>query len=76
MIEEASGEAVDFPVRVLRGFEKVELGVGEKRVVEVRLTRKDLSYWSVWKQNWVMPMGEFVVGVGRSSRDLRVEGRW
>jgi beta-glucosidase len=35
------------------------------------LSRKDLSYWSVRAQNWVMPVeGTFRVWAGRSSRDL------
>jgi len=67
----------DFPVRVLRGFEKVYLRPGEVREVFFALTRRDLSFWDVRVQNWVMPVeGEFVVRVGASSRDLRVEGRF
>ena len=60
---------------MLRNFEKVELQPGQKIVVELNLTRKDLSYWSVVQQNWVMPTeGEFRISVGRSSRDLPLEG--
>lgn len=64
-------EGKDFPVRVLRAFEKVELRAGESRVTSLNLTRKDLSYWSVVHQNWVMPTcGPFKISVGRSSRNL------
>ena len=64
-------EGKDFPVRVLRAFEKVELRAGESRVTSLNLTRKDLSYWSVVHQNWVMPTcGSFKINVGRSSRNL------
>ena len=76
VIEPSTGEKIDFPVRVLRAFEKVELRAGESRVVSLGLTRKDLSFWSVVRQNWVLPTeGRFVVWVGASSRDLpcRVE---
>jgi hypothetical protein len=73
--EPSTGEIIDFPVKVLRNFEKVELQPGQKIVVELNLTRKDLSYWSVVQQNWVMPTeGEFRISVGRSSRDLPLEG--
>ncbi|KAM0160417.1 hypothetical protein ACHAPG_003079 [Botrytis cinerea] len=71
------GEAanVDFPVRVLRGFEKVELKKDETTTVKFDLTRRDLSYWDVVKQNWVMPTeGSFTIRVGASSRDLRLTG--
>ena len=77
VIDESTGQQIDFPVRVLRGFEKVEVGKGESEVVSVVLTRRDVSYWSVGRGNWVMPTtGQFTVGVGISSRDLRGEGRW
>jgi len=58
------------PIRVLRGFEKVYLKAGEERNVEFLLTRRDLSYWDVVTQRWVLPAGSFDVQVGFSSRDL------
>jgi beta-glucosidase len=68
---------IDFPVRVLRGFEKVELKVGESKTVMFELRRRDLSYWDVEKQNWVMPTkGRFGIKVGSSSRDLRASGEF
>ena len=74
---EARKEQIDFPIRVLRAFEKVELEAGQNAVVNFSLTRKDLSYWSVIRQNWVMPTeGEFTISVGKSSRDLVLEGKW
>ena len=48
-------DMTDFPVKVLRGFEKVFLKQGETKRVEFSLTRRDLSYWDVTRQNWVMP---------------------
>lgn len=75
-VKNLGGEPVDFPIRVLRQFEKVELKVNETRALEVRLTRKDLSYWDVWAQNWVMPLAEFGIDVGRSSRDIVLQGVW
>jgi beta-glucosidase-like glycosyl hydrolase len=75
VVEPPTGELIDFPVKVLRNFEKVELQPGQEIVVELNLTRKDLSYWSVVQQNWVMPTeGEFKISVGRSSRNLPLEG--
>lgn len=72
-----SGEIVDFPVRVLRNFEKVELEPGKSTIVKLDLTRKDLSYWSIWQQNWVMPTsGQFKIWVGKSSRDLGLTGTY
>lgn len=77
IIDESTGEKVDFPVKVLRGFEKVEVEKGEKVRVEIKLTRKDFSYWSTGRGNWVMPTkGKFTIHVGASSRDLPLRGEW
>lgn len=65
------GAYFDFPVKVLRGFEKIELAPGASTRVKFNLTRKDLSYWSSKYQNWIMPTrGQFRVRVGNSSRNL------
>ncbi|KAI9786306.1 MAG: hypothetical protein M1816_008047 [Peltula sp. TS41687] len=67
----AETKPVDFPVKVLRAFEKPELQPGESKSITFHLTRKDLSYWSVTDQNWVMPtQGKFKIQVGNSSRNL------
>jgi len=70
----STGKKIEFPVRVLRGFGKVELKAGETKTAEIKLTRKDLSYWSVGRQDWVMPDGDLTVSVGASSRDLPLSG--
>jgi hypothetical protein len=36
----------------------------------MEVTRRDLSYWDVERQNWVLPKGTFEVCLGFSSRDL------
>jgi beta-glucosidase len=80
-----TGEPVDFPVRVLRGFEKVHLEAqhmeagtgGDKKLVTFEVTRRDLSYWDVKRQNWVLPSsGDIGITVGFSSRDLPLQGTW
>lgn len=72
-----SSSTVNFPVKVLRGFEKVLLGEGETRTVTFELTRRDLSYWDISAQNWVMVVdGEYKFSVGQSSRDLPISGTW
>lgn len=73
----STGEVVDFPVKVLRVFEKVELDVGESCTVTMGLRRKDLSYWSVGRQNWIIPTaGVFGVMVGKSAGEIVLEGGW
>lgn len=64
-------QTVDMPPRVLRGFDKVFVGVDEEAKVSIELTRRDLSFWDVGVQNWVLPTkGTFSVGLGFSSRDF------
>jgi beta-glucosidase len=63
------------PIRQLRGFDKVYLEKGETQTVSFELMRRDLSYWDVVSQQWVIPEGEFTIYVGWSSRDLVVKDK-
>ena len=58
------------PVKVLRGFAKVSIEPGGSVEVGFDLLRRDISYWDVVSQNWVVPKGKMTVRVGFSSRDL------
>lgn len=60
--------------RVLRGFEKTELGPGESMEVVFPLMRRDLSVWDVVAQGWRLVDGDIGVKVGFSSRDAKEEG--
>lgn len=62
------------PPQQLRGFDKLALEPGASGTVTFDLRRKDLSYWDVASQNWVVPSGSFGVSVGASSRDFRLTG--
>ncbi|KAJ2894532.1 beta-glucosidase [Zalerion maritima] len=62
------------PPRQLRGFDKVLLEPGETGTASFSLMRRDLSYWDVVSQEWVIPTGEFTVNVGFSSRDIVLVG--
>ncbi|KAK4870055.1 hypothetical protein LT330_005779 [Penicillium expansum] len=59
------------PPRQLRGFEKIFLRKGEYDTVSFNLRRRDLSYWDVYSQTWVIAKGRYTFWVGSSSRDLR-----
>lgn len=76
-VTDIDGEPVDMPVKVLRGFEKVHVEAvdpHQRAPIEFNLTRRDLSYWDVKQQNWVVPKGDFMVYLGFSSRDLPAMG--
>lgn len=59
------------PVRELKAFTKVDLAPGETTEVELRLTGRDLSYWSTRSHVWELEGGTFSIDVGASSRDIR-----
>ncbi|RDW85901.1 hypothetical protein BP5796_04226 [Coleophoma crateriformis] len=59
------------PVRVLHGFEKVNITTGATSSVSFSLRRRDVSYWDVAAQNWAVASGTYTFGVGSSSRDIR-----
>lgn len=61
------------PPQQLRGFEKVLLKAGEKTTVSFELMRRDLSYWDIVSQGWVIPAGEFTLSAGLSSRDFHAK---
>ncbi|KAF2824218.1 hypothetical protein CC86DRAFT_52089 [Ophiobolus disseminans] len=61
------------PPRQLRGFEKVHLKPGETQTVNFELMRRDLSYWDIISQQWLIPEGAFTIYVGWSSRNLVVQ---
>ncbi|KAL0944994.1 beta-glucosidase 1 [Colletotrichum truncatum] len=61
------------PPKQLRGFQKLKLAAGQSGTATFNLRRKDLSYWDVRSQNWIVPAGTFKVRVGASSRDIRLE---
>jgi beta-glucosidase len=61
------------PVKVLRGFEKILLQPGESQTVTFPLARRDLSYWCVKAQEWVIGDGEVKIFAGFSSRDIMAE---
>jgi beta-glucosidase len=62
------------PPRQLRGFDKIRLAAGASGTVTFDIRRRDLSYWDVRTQRWVLPSGTFQVVVGASSRDIKLRG--
>jgi beta-glucosidase len=66
-------DSVGEPPRQLRGFEKISLDAEGSTTVEFDLVRKDLSYWDVVSQNWIIANGTYVLYVGSSSRDLKLQ---
>ena len=61
-------------LRELRGFRKVFLRAGEKRRVSIPLTRDSFTYYDVVDKAFLVEEGEYEIGIGASSRDIRMKG--
>jgi len=66
-----SDTRVQRPVRELKAFASVPLEPGESREVTLVVRRKDLSYWDIRVDRWVVEGGTYTVDVASSSRDIR-----
>jgi beta-glucosidase len=60
------------PVRTLAAFARVAAGPGETAQVRVTVPGRAFGRWDEAAGGWVYPPGEYLVEVGRSSRDLPV----
>lgn len=61
------------PVKELKGFSRVSLAPGESSHVTVTLNRRSLAYWDTNTHNWKVDAGKFVVYVGDSSRNIKLQ---
>lgn len=64
------------PPKILRGFERIYLTVGESKTVTLALTERDISYWNVINQKWTVASGKYTVFVSTSAdnADIRLQG--
>ena len=65
------GSSVQRAPRELKAFASVALEPGESQVVTLTVRRKDLAYWDIRADRWVVEGGEYTVDVAASSRDIR-----
>jgi len=56
-----------YPVRLLKGFERLTLAPGEKKTVTFDLGEKQLSFWSPQARQWVEEPEQFDIWVGDDS---------
>ncbi|KAJ7489647.1 glycoside hydrolase family 3 protein [Mycena galericulata] len=62
------------PLKVLRGFDEVMLSAGASQQVHMYVNQREMSIWDTVSQTWIRPPGTFLVYVGASSRDIRLNG--
>ena len=68
-----SQSEVSRPDIELKGFDKVSLGAGETQSVSFTLDKRSFAFYDVALDDWRVQSGEFVVKVGASSQDIRLQ---
>lgn len=61
------------PIKELKGFEKVSLKPNETKSVCMILSEEDFQYYSEKGKRWVFEKGDFIIKIGASSQDIRME---
>ncbi len=65
--------SVKRPPKELRNFAKIELEPKETKTVSLSVSKLDLSFYDEVSSEWKLEAGEFIVYVGSSSRDIRLQ---
>lgn len=65
--------AVGCPIRELKGFEKISLVPGEEKTVTFMLDKRAFAYYETRLHDWYVETGAFLIAVGASSRDIRLQ---
>ncbi|MGD1031455.1 MAG: glycoside hydrolase family 3 C-terminal domain-containing protein [Opitutaceae bacterium] len=64
------------PLKELKGFRRIELNPGEKRTVSIPLDRRAFAFYDPARSGWVAEADDFMVEIGSSSRDIRLQDRF
>lgn len=59
---------IDRPVKLLRGFEKLEIAPGETKTIRIPVAMRDLAWYNPDQKEWQIEQMEYQVFVGGSSR--------
>ena len=60
---------IDRPLKLLRDFKKVYLNAGEKKIMNFKINKNDLSYFNTEKNKWMNESIEYNFYVGGSSEN-------
>jgi beta-glucosidase len=65
--------ALPRPAKELKGFQKIFLKPGESKTITVNLDENAFQYFNDASNKWVFEKGSFIIRVGSSSRDIRLD---
>ena len=60
------------PIKGLKGFKKVNIKSGDSTTVEIKLNKKAFSFWNPATKNWIEEKGKFIIHIGSSSQDIKL----
>ncbi|MBR3149530.1 MAG: glycoside hydrolase family 3 C-terminal domain-containing protein [Eubacterium sp.] len=60
------------PKKELRAFKKVFLKAGEEQEITFTLDKRAFAFFNVFTNDWFVESGDFVIGIGASSQDIRI----
>jgi beta-glucosidase len=58
----------------LVAWQRVTLAPGESKIVKIVIDKRMLSTFDATTETWSLPVGEFPISAGSSSRDLPLQG--
>ncbi len=61
------------PIKELKAFNKVFIKAGETERINLCIDIKDIGYYNVLLKDWATEPGKYIIYVGASSRDIRLE---
>lgn len=61
------------PVNELRAFDKIYLEPGETKTVNFELSKRAFAYFNTTIHDWHVETGNYIIRVGKSSRDFECE---
>ena len=61
------------PARELKGFAKRQLAPGESASVTLSLDKDSFAHYDIYAHDWVVDPGEYLIQVGASSADIRLQ---
>ncbi len=66
-------QGMRFPVRKLVAFDRIFLKAGQTKTVRMHVPLRQLQSWSTAAHQWVNVAGRRIIGIGSSSRDIRLQ---
>ena len=61
------------PIKELKMFDKISLFPGETQKVLLQVDINEIGYYNILLRDWVTEPGEYILYIGASSRDIRLE---